>query len=52
MGFQDVVLLPSQATLSTTFLKNCGRGEIFGTTACFITVVGGKVGHDPYEIFL
>ena len=50
MGFQDVVLLPSRASFSTTFLKNCGRGESLGTTTCLITVVGGKQGHARCKI--
>ena len=29
------------------FLKDCGRGECLGTTACIRTVVGGKYGHAP-----
>ena len=39
-----------QATFSTTFLKNCGRGESLKTTTCVKTVVGGKQGHAPCEI--
>ena len=39
MGFQDVAFLPSQASLYTIFLKNCGRGYILRTAACLETVV-------------
>ena len=44
MGLQDVAFLPSRASFYTTFLKNCGRGEILGTTTCHKTVVGDKPG--------
>ena len=44
MGFKAVEFHPSQARLSTTFLKNCGRSESLGTATCLITVVGGKQG--------
>ena len=52
MGFHDVVLLPSRASFSTTFLKNCGRGESLVTTTCHKTVVGGRQGHAPCRILL
>ena len=45
MGFQVLAFLPSGACFQTTFLKNCGRGESFGTTMCPKTVDGGKHGH-------
>ena len=47
MGFQDEAFLSSRACFSTTFLKNCGRGECLGTTSCLRTMVGGKQGHVP-----
>ena len=37
-------------SLSTTFLKNCGRGESPLTSTCVKTVVGGKQGHASCEI--
>ena len=52
MGFQDVAFLPSRTSFSTTFLKNCGRGEGFRTTTCHKTVVGGKQGHAACKLFL
>ena len=30
----------------------CGRGEGHRTTTCHMTVVGGKQGHAPCEMFL
>ena len=42
--FQDVVFLPSGASFSTTFLKNCGRGESLGSTTCLNAVVGVSKG--------
>ena len=42
VGFQDVAFLPSRTGFSTTCLKHCGRGEIFLTTTCLTTVVGGR----------
>ena len=39
MCVQDVAFLPLRASFSTTFLKNCGRGESFVTTTCLMTVV-------------
>ena len=54
MGVHDVKFLPffpSRSSLSTsTFLKNCGRGESLRTTTCDKTVVGGKQGHAPCKI--
>ena len=44
-GFQDVALLISQTSFSSTFLTCCGRGERLRTTTCLQTVVGGKQGH-------
>ena len=45
MSFQDVAFLSSQASFSTTFLKNCGSGECLWTTTCLKTMVEGKQGH-------
>ena len=45
MGFQDVAFLPSRASFSATFLKNCGRGECFRTSTCAKTMVVGKHGY-------
>ena len=45
MLFQHVAFLPSPASFSSTFLKNCGRGESLGITTCLNNVVGGKQGH-------
>ena len=50
MGFPDVAFLPSLASSSTTFLKNCCGGGSLGIATCHETVVGGKHGHAPCEI--
>ena len=50
MGSQDVALLPSRASFSTTFLTNCGRCEGLGINTCLKTVVGGQQGHAPCKI--
>ena len=47
MDFLDVAPLPSRASVFTTFLTNCGRGESLGTTTCLNPVVGGRQGHTP-----
>ena len=52
MGFQDVSFLPSKASFSTTFPKNCNTGESLRTTTYNKTVVGGKQGHAPCKILL
>ena len=52
MGFQDVAFLPSIASFSTTFLKNCGRGESLRATTCPTTVVVGKQWYGPCKILL
>ena len=52
MSFQDVAFLPSRNSFSTTFVKNCGRGGSLRITTCLITVVGGKQGRAPCNIFL
>ena len=44
MGFQHVAFLPCRATLSTTFLKHCGRGESLGSTTCHKSVVEVSMG--------
>ena len=54
MGFQGVAFLSSQASSSTTFLENCGRGESLETTTCHKTEVGASTGmlpvkHLPYN---
>ena len=51
MGFQDIAFLPTRASFSTTFLKNCGRGESLGTTTCPKTVVGVSKGMLPVKYF-
>ena len=50
--FHDVAFLPSRASFSTTFLKNCGRGESLRNTTYLITVFRGKQGHSPCKILL
>ena len=52
MGFQDVLCLSSRASFSTTFLKNCGRGESLGNTTCPKTVVGGRQGYATCKILV
>ena len=52
MSFLDVAFLPSQGSFSTTFIKNCDRGENLWITAYLKTVVGGKQGHAPCKILL
>ena len=52
MRFQDVAFLPSRANFSTTFLDNCGRGEMLEITTCSKTVVEGKKRHAPSKIIL
>ena len=52
IGFQDVAFLPSRASFSTAFKKNCGRGESLGTTACPKTVVGVSKGMLPVRYLL
>ena len=47
---QDAAFLPSRASVSTTFLKNCGRDDGLRTTTCLTTVVGDKQGHAPCKI--
>ena len=50
MGFQDVAFLPSCVSFTTSFKKNCGRGEGFRTTTCFRIVVEGKQGYASCKI--
>ena len=52
MSFLDVAFLPSLASFSTTFHKNCGKGDSLRTTSCLRTVVEAKQGHAPYKILL
>ena len=51
MGFQDLAFLLSRASLPTTFLKNCGRGESLGKTTCPKTPVGVDNGMLPVKYF-
>ena len=51
MGFQDVLFLSSRASFSTTFLKNCCRGEGLRTTTCLKVVVGLSKGMLPVKYF-
>ena len=51
MGFQIAEFLP-QASFSTTFLKNYGRGESLRTATCPKIMVGGKQGHASCKILL
>ena len=50
MGFLEIAFMPSRASFSTTFLKNCGRCESLWTTTCLKTAVGVKQGHAPCRI--
>ena len=47
MGFQDVAFLPSRASFSTMFLKNCGRCKSLRTTTCPKTMAWAKQRHAP-----
>ena len=49
IGCQDVAFLPSKASFSTTFLKNCGRDESLGATTCHETVVVVSKGMLPVK---
>ena len=40
MGFQDMLFLPSLASVCTMFPENCDRGYILGTATCLMTMVG------------
>ena len=52
MGSHDVAFLPSAASFSNTFLKNCGRGESPRITTCLKTAVEGvSKGMLPVEYF-
>ena len=51
-GFQDVAFLPSGASFSAIFLKNCGGGESLRSTTCLKTVVRSKQGHAPCKMLL
>ena len=50
MRLQEVVFQPFRVSFSTTFLKQCGRGESLGTTTCLRYVVGGKQGYAACQI--
>ena len=52
MDFLDVAFLLSRASITTTFLKNCGRGESLGTTTCLTTVAGEKHGHAACKVVI
>ena len=52
MCFQDVAFLHLQASFSTTFLKNCGKGEDLESTTCPIIVVQDKQEHAPCRIII
>ena len=51
MGFVDVMFLPSCASLSTTFLNNCGSSESLRTAIYLETVVGVSKGTLPVKYF-
>ena len=51
MSFWDVALLSYRASIPTTFLKHCSRGESLATATCLGAVVGGKQGHAPCKVF-
>ena len=51
MGFRDLAILPSSASISITFLKNCGICESLRTTTCPKTVVGVSKGMLPVRYF-
>ena len=50
MLFLDVAFLPSQASVFTTFVKNCCTG--YRSATCLRSVVGGKQGHAICEMIL
>ena len=52
MCSQELALLLQRASFTTTFLKNCGRGERLITTTCPKAVVVGKQGNTPCKIIL
>ena len=52
MGFPDIAFLPSQATFSSTCIKNCCRGEWLRITTCFRAVVGARQRYAPCKILL
>ena len=52
LAFQDVALLPSWGSFSTTFLNDCGRGESLVYTTCLKTVDWGRQGSAPCEVLL
>ena len=52
MGLQDVAFLPFQTSCYTTFLMNCGKGEILTTATYVRDLIVGKQGHAPCKILL
>ena len=52
MGFQNVAFLPSRASISTTFLEDCGRGESLEITKYLKAAIWAKQGHDQCKIIL
>ena len=50
MCFQDVAFLNSRASFSTTFPRNCGRGESPRTAKLPKTVIGDNQGHAPCQL--
>ena len=40
--FSGCIVPAPRACFSSTFHKNCGRGESHGPTTCLRTVIGGK----------
>ena len=50
-GFSGVAFLFFRNSFSTTFLKDCGKGEGLRTTTCTKTVVGVSKGILPVKRF-
>ena len=50
MDFHGVAFMLSRASFSSTFPKDCGRGEGLWATTCLKTVVRGKCGHASCNI--
>ena len=51
MDLQDVVNLLLRVSFSTTFPKNCGRGESIRSTTFHRNLVGGRKGMLPVRYF-
>ena len=49
MCFHDIASLLSRASVSTTFLSACGRGESLRTVTCLKTVAGVRKGIRPVK---